>query len=689
MVEQERATAIALFDDLSATPAKHFRLYFFGAVFVCIEHATDCAESLDAAIERFPFLLGYYNELAERLAGLPTHEAFERWCRGIETWEERAPCHLPLRALRTALQLDLAATMCLVTVGLVEEDARFGSLFDALQGTSNQRRPTVSFLRQCWRQYLSHENFSLLLRRGRRFGFLHVLNSEVPYQDLALHILPPVWEALRGDEFGGPVKWALYHEPEALLSLRDLILPQETRTTLEALPGLIESGEARVIVVRGPLHNGRRTALGAVARATGRGLLEVSSVEKVDDDRWRQAATLGLLRHALPVAGFDLTPGETLPLPDDWPSGVPLGIVLGRHGGLSGRLASELVTVMLDLPDLASRTAHWQRSLTAGAPGQILEISSRFRIAAGYIHRAARLAKVRALLADHREVTHADVLSATRTLNHQALDGLARRVPAHGDWSQLCASKRTYQELRHLESRCQHRERLPAILRSSPGPPSYGVCALFSGPSGTGKTLAAGLLAASLEKDIYRLDLSAVVNKYIGETEKNLNRALEHAEELDVILLLDEGDALLGRRTDVHSANDRYANLETNFLLQRLESFQGILIVTTNARSRIDSAFERRMDVIVEFSFPTAEERWHLWRAHLPPSGRCDEQILAEIASRCELSGGQIRNAVLHASLLALDNGGMVTTANVEAAVRREYLKQGAACPLRHSSLSV
>jgi hypothetical protein len=688
MGEQKARTAAALFDDLAATPTDHFRLYFFGAVFVCIEHATDCAESLDAAIERFPFLLGYYNELAERLAGLSTHEAFGHWCRGIEIWEERAPGHLPLRALRTALQLNLAEAICLVTVGLVEEDARFGALFDALQGT-NQRRPTVSFLKQCWRQYLSQEAFSLLLRRCRRFGFLHTLNSEVPYQDLALRILPPVWEALRGDEFGGPIKWAHYHEPEALLPVGDLILPQETRAALEVLPGMIESGEARVIVVRGPLHNGRRTALGTVARATGRGLLEVRGVEKVDDERWCQAATLGLLRHALPVAGFDLAPGETLSLPDDWPSGVPLGIVLGRHGGLSGRLASEVVTLMLDLPDVASRAAHWRRSLTAAiAPDQILEISSRFRFAAGHIHRTARLAKMRASLGGHRELTHADVLSATRTLNHQALDGLARRVPAHGDWSQLCASERTHRELRHLESRCRHRERLSAVLGNTPGGLSYGVCALFSGPSGTGKTLAAGLLAAALEKDIYRLDLSAVVNKYIGETEKNLNRALEHAEELDVILLLDEGDALLGRRTDVHNANDRYANLETNFLLQRLESFQGVLIVTTNAPNRIDSAFERRMDVIVEFSFPTAEERWHLWRAHLPPSGRCDEQILAQIASRCELSGGQIRNAVLHACLLALENGGVVTTANVEAAARREYLKQGAACPLRHSSLS-
>ena len=123
--------------------------------------------------------------------------------------------------------------------------------------------------------------------------------------------------------------------------------------------------------------------------------------------------------------------------------------------------------------------------------------------------------------------------------------------------------------------------------------------ALFSGASGTGKTLAARILAAELGMDLYRVDLASVINKYIGETEKNLHRVLARAEELDIILLLDEGDALLGQRTDVKSSNDRYANLETNYLLQRLESYQGIVLVTTNAAQNIDSAFQRRMDVVV------------------------------------------------------------------------------------------
>jgi SpoVK/Ycf46/Vps4 family AAA+-type ATPase len=206
---------------------------------------------------------------------------------------------------------------------------------------------------------------------------------------------------------------------------------------------------------------------------------------------------------------------------------------------------------------------------------------------------------------------------------------------------------------------------------------------LLSGPSGTGKTLAARLLASTLQMDLYRVDLSAVVNKYIGETEKTLNLVLSRAEELDVILLLDEGDALLTQRTGVQSSNDRYANLETNFLLQRLESFDGILLVTTNAAERIDSAFQRRMDIVINFSPPTPPERWAIWQLHLPPTHTVDFSLLEEVAARCAMTGGQIKNASLHASLLALEDGGIVTSTMVEAAIEREYRKAGGVCPLR------
>jgi len=675
-------TAETLFADFATTPAEHFRLHFFGAVLVCIEQAGTCCGSFETALERFPFLVGYNNELAQRLSGLSAQEAFIRWCAGLEAWESRATGHLPLRAVRRLLGLDVAAAMCLVTVGLAEEDPRFGALFETLQGTPGQRRPLSGLLRQCWREHLATEDFSSMLRQGRHLGVLRVSNADATQHDLALEIPPAIWEALRGDAFGSGVSWAGHHPAQSLSALEELILAPKIVAAAAALPGLITSGQTRAVIVRGARHNGRRTLLAALARSLGRGVLEVRGTEKIENSRWREAAVLGVLRNALPIVAFELGPGETLSLPDDWPSSVPLGVVLGKQGGVVGELAAHAVTLSFPLPDLEARNAHWRRCLPQAAPELIAEISARHRIPSGQIQRAAGLARMRATLAGDRKSAGAYVIEALRALNREALDALARRLPAEGDWSCLSASARTLTELQHLESRCRHREHLPPMLDAAA---VIGVRALFTGPSGTGKTLAARLLAARLQKDLYQLDLSAVVNKYIGETEKNLSRVFEAAEELDVILLLDEGDALLGQRTDVQNANDRYANLETNFLLQRFESYEGILLVTTNARAgRIDSAFERRMDVTVEFHPPDAEERWALWNLHLPPRREVNEEFLSEIASRCEFTGGQIRNATLHAALLALDNGGVVKDSILESAIRREYAKQGGVCPLRH-----
>ena len=216
-----------------------------------------------------------------------------------------------------------------------------------------------------------------------------------------------------------------------------------------------------------------------------------------------------------------------------------------------------------------------------------------------------------------------------------------------------------------------------AVAQSNPG-----VRALFAGPSGTGKTLAARLLAGLLGKDLYRIDLAATVNKYLGETEKNLSQAFAAAEELDVVLLLDEGDALMASRTDVNSSNDRYANLETNFLLQRVESYQGILLVTSNAPDRIDKAFARRMDVVVNFRSPDEWRRYDILKTHLGVAN-IDDDWLQQVACRCALSGGQWRNVVAHARLLALQSDGVIGAEHLYAALVREYRKSGGECPLR------
>src|SRR5262249_11414528 len=571
----------------------------------------------------------------------------------------------------------------LMTIGLVEEDARFGFMFEYLQGITNQPRPTQGLLHS-W--FGPEDVVRSSIRRMQEIGLVQVTNVDVPRSGRALHVPTQLWDAIRGERPARLGNWARYRSPQELPQLNDLTLPAEVAQQAAALPPLFASGEIRTVIVRGPQHNGRRTLLAAMAAMIGRTVLEVNGLSKSDDERWKLVGPLSTLLHAMPVIVLEPGLGESVLLPEFDGFVGPVGLVLDKRGGVNGPPVERAFSMALNMPNVDTRRLHWGQSLEIREFAQLERITERFRLTSGNIRRAARLALSYAAVESRDNVTMADVQQASRALSRQTLETLARRVNIAGDWDQLAVSTQTLSELHNLESRCRHRERLhrwsSASLSADRNP---GVRALFSGPSGTGKTLAAQLLAAELQMDLYRLDLSAVVNKYIGETEKNLDQLFARAEELDVILLLDEGDALLTQRTNVQTSNDRYANLETNYLLQRLESFEGILIVTTNAIDRIDSAFQRRMDVVVDFRPPDAAERWNIWQMHLPASHEVDSGLLTEIAGRCVMTGGQIRNAALHASVLALEEAGTMKSLHLEAAVHREYRKLGAVCPLRRS----
>jgi hypothetical protein len=573
----------------------------------------------------------------------------------------------------TELGLDEGASTLLMVTGLIEEDARFGPFFETLQNAPGQHRPTVALLTALWRDEDNCIAVRAHLRRLMDLGLIQPVNPEASRLEWALEPVLILWDALRGEKPPRIADWGVYRPLEELTDAGDLVVDPDVRSALDSLPRLLETGEVQCVIVRGPRHNGRRTLMGALARCLGLGALEVQTPVKGAEERLRLAGPLAQLLHAFPVLLPELAPGETFHAPS---LASPFGVILERHGGVTGPAVERAITLTLDVPGPECRLRHW------GVDSA--EIAERFRMTSGNIRRAARLARCYASI-DHRlEITLDDVRSASRALNRQALETIAVHVPCSGGWEQIGAAEETMAELRTLENRCRHRER----LRAAAGPAlggnlNCGVRALFSGPSGTGKTMAARLLASSLGMDLYRLDLAAVVNKYIGETEKNLNQVFARAEELDVILLLDEGDALLTARTSVQSSNDRYANLETNFLLQRIESFEGILVVTTNAAGRIDSAFQRRMDVVVDFRPPDANERWLIWQLHLAADHEVDGRWLEEAALRCAFTGGQIRNAVLHASALALQDCTPPNTAHLEESVMREYRKTGAVCPLR------
>jgi SpoVK/Ycf46/Vps4 family AAA+-type ATPase len=262
------------------------------------------------------------------------------------------------------------------------------------------------------------------------------------------------------------------------------------------------------------------------------------------------------------------------------------------------------------------------------------------------------------------------------------LQALAEIVRDEVSDSALVVTGTLKQELEDLVLRCRLRDGLvegfgPALrARYRPG-----VRALLVGPSGTGKTLAASWIATRLGLPLFRVELSAVTSKYIGETEKNLSELLSRAEENDVVLLFDEADSLFGKRTEVRDAHDRFANAQTNFLLQRLDNYDGIVLLTSNSRARFDAAFARRLDLILEFPLPGPEERRALWLAHLGGSHRLTPAEINRIAVAAELSGGQIRSAVLSAAIHAAKHGGAIRLPDLAASLLQEYRKLGRQLP--------
>jgi hypothetical protein len=689
------------FDDLPRTAASHFKLYFFAAVSHVIQELLLCPEVNEESVAKFSFLRGYLEEITDREPdGLSASETSDWWRTTLVDWEESVQVHLPLRALRETCELNHEAMTLLMCAGLIEDDSRFGLLFEEVQGTPGQRRPSIGLLSVWWRASETYDGAGTSLRRLHELGLIQFGNSDAPRSEWSPETPLILWDVLHGEARVRIAKEIAYRPPESWSTYDQMVVSAEIRKQLMAIPKVLASGEARALVVRGPQHNGRTTLLRAVARELGRGVIEIEDKSKNDDQNSRLIGPLATALNAFPVIVLDVPPGETAELQELVGYRGAFGIVLGKQGGISGPAAERAITIELGMPDAPARRIHWQRSVESNCGscstdeattiGELETISERFRMTSGNIIRAAGLAASYAALDSRKTITLVDVQKASRALNRQALDTVAAHVNAVGNWSHLAVAEDTRRELQNLVSRCRYRERLHEnvgeVLGSQLNP---GVRALFNGASGTGKTLAARLLAASLQKDLYRLDLSMVVNKYIGETEKNLSKIFALAEELDVILLLDEGDALLTQRTEVNNANDRYANLETNYLLQRLESFEGILVVTTNASERIDAAFKRRMDVVIGFRPPAAFERWAIWQMHLPADHRVQSTLLDEISQRCELNGGQIRNAVLYASSLALDDdttAGVVKTPHLETAVRNEYRKTGAVCPLRDST---
>jgi AAA+ superfamily predicted ATPase len=335
-------------------------------------------------------------------------------------------------------------------------------------------------------------------------------------------------------------------------------------------------------------------------------------------------------------------------------------------------------------PDVSIQRAAWERALGLVAPARepawSEQLVSRFSLTPGQIAEAARWAERRRVMRqDTRGPALADLYAACRHQSSHHLGELAVKIEPRNGWDDLVLPESTLDQLRQICSHVRHRHLVLGEWRFE-RKLSYGkgLSALFAGPSGTGKTMAAEVIANDLQLDLYKIDLAAVVSKYIGETEKNLAKIFKEAEASNAILFFDEADALFGKRTKISDAHDRYANIETSYLLQKMEAYEGMTVLATNLRENIDDAFTRRLRFLVDFPFPDAERRQQIWQLHFPVEAPISRQIdFAWLGRQLQITGGNIKNIALSAAFLAAEDGGEIAMEHVLRGAKREFEKMG------------
>jgi hypothetical protein len=455
----------------------------------------------------------------------------------------------------------------------------------------------------------------------------------------------------------------------------------------DAIRARIDSAilQRELVIVMGPADSGRRSMLVAALLATGRDAIAVDarmlSTDSVIADR--QLRTLArecrLFDRAPLLVGLDAL-AATDAAPDR------LGLVESAFGDTLVLATSTRSTprrwarppTVIELPVFSGRdrARMWQRSLPSASEGDADLLATLYPLAPGLIDSVGALAVAEAR---DQPIRPEHITIGLRRVVDDRLAGLAKRLTITQTWNDLVLPEDQTMAVVELLARIRARRRVYEdwgfARKVGKG---LGVTALFCGPPGTGKTMCAGLIAKDLGTEIYQVDLGKIVSKWLGETEKNLGALFDAAEASHAVLLFDEADSLFGKRTAVTSSNDRHANQETNFLLQRIESFTGICILTTNHDPAIDDAFQRRLSVRVRFPLPDEDERARLWRAMIPDGAPIDASLdLAALAKKYSMAGGNIRNAVLRAAFLAADANESIGDLHLRQAAQLEYEGMG------------
>jgi SpoVK/Ycf46/Vps4 family AAA+-type ATPase len=476
--------------------------------------------------------------------------------------------------------------------------------------------------------------------------------------------------------------------------LEELILSEEMRDRLSRLLQIREGDrDGMNVYFQGPYGVGKKSVAEALCKIAGSRLLIVDGVFLLNAGGggftsmvrtiFREA---NLQDSAIYWSGFD-----TLLADDQYVARKVLLHQLQEWDGMVF-LAGEAVWEPADVPglsvtriefprpDYGDRLRFWQNALEDAEGTASATLANRFRFSGGQIRDAGATARnlARQHEPDGSSISINRLFEACRLQSNRKLAALATHIRPRYTFADIVLPADTLRQLMEIRSAVEYR----SIVHDEWGfgaklSLGKGFGLLFAGPSGTGKTMAAEILAHELGLDLYKIDLSTVVSKYIGETEKNLSRIFAEAETSNAILFFDEADALFGKRSEVRDSHDRYANIEVNYLLQRIEEYEGVIILASNLRKNMDEAFVRRIYATIEFPFPDAEGRLRIWQGVWPMKTPRQDLDLEFMASRFELTGGNIRNIALAAAFLGAERGGCVRMEHLIRATWKEYQKMG------------
>jgi MoxR-like ATPase len=574
----------------------------------------------------------------------------------------------PLASLRRKLSLDRFDIELLVLAAATEVDLRYQTLFAYAQNDVTRKQPSVALALQLLcdseeervarrRAFAPHAP----LFRERLIQFVDdPQEREAPFPAQRLRVDMRVADFLLGIDSIDPRLAAYARRVQPRAHLGDLHLDASLH---ERIANLVPQIGNATVFIEGPEGSGRTRVAESIAAQLGHSALIVDTY--VD--------ALPLLRRESLLGGDAVIVNCGTAQPAFALFDRPLLLVTTESW------RPDAFAISLRVPDVAARTQLW-RAAVGCEDIECATVAQRFALTPAQIEGAVAHARASAALraSDARALTLEDLQEGAQSQSSRSLRKLAQRIELRYGWDDLILPPRPMQQLRDVCRAVAWRHVVHGEWGLSRRASGLGVAVLLTGASGVGKTMAASVIARDLGLEMYRIDLSSVVSKYIGETEKNLDRVFNEAQTSNAVLFFDEADALFGKRSEVKDAHDRYANVETAYLLQRMEAYDGVTVLATNLSRNLDEAFARRMFATIELPFPDAAHRQRIWRAMLNAGAPVANDVDADfLAKQFELSGGNIRNVVLAAAFAAAASGSSITMQDLILATARELHKIG------------